>query len=295
MTRDSTQGPDDLLATRDVRGDYYFLSLRPKNTGPVQVAFGGKEQCGGGYLVQRSSFPFITVEYVVEGQGRVRYGNGDFRPLRPGSLFTHGPGQKVLIQGVIGSPLIKHFVCITGKGARELLGRHVPIYGLAPSIGRHADLEEAFAMLVREGRRHTPFTSRICDHLLRYTLQKIAEVSMRPSRHDSPSRARYLKCKALIDDAPLRIRGLQEISARVGIEQSGLCRLFKRYQGVSPYQYLLRRKMSVAAEELIKGGGLIREAAERLGYSDPYHFSRVFKSVHGTSPARFIRKYATGN
>ena len=34
-------------------------------------------------------------------------------------------------------------------------------------------------------------------------------------------------------------------------------------------------------------GPTIKEIACRFGYHDPYHFFRVFKSVHGVSPKIF--------
>jgi AraC family transcriptional regulator len=78
------------------------------------------------------------------------------------------------------------------------------------------------------------------------------------------------------------------------VETSSVCRWFRRYQGTSPYQYLMRRKMNLAAEHLIENGGLVKEAAQRLGFADPYHFSRAFKSVHGVAPQALLRYRRTG-
>ncbi len=44
--------------------------------------------------------------------------------------------------------------------------------------------------------------------------------------------------------------------------------------------------MMHAATLLDGGGRIVREVAEELGL-DPFHFSRVFKRVHGVSPAEF--------
>jgi AraC-like DNA-binding protein len=44
------------------------------------------------------------------------------------------------------------------------------------------------------------------------------------------------------------------------------------------------------AAALLDGGKLIvREVAEQLGL-DAFHFSRVFKRVHGVSPAEFLKR-----
>lgn len=52
---------------------------------------------------------------------------------------------------------------------------------------------------------------------------------------------------------------------------------------------LTRRKMNLAAEFLLESGGLVKEAALRVGFADPYHFSRCFKSVHGVAPSDLLR------
>ena len=72
-----------------------------------------------------------------------------------------------------------------------------------------------------------------------------------------------------------------------------LSRLFQRFGHGSPYEHLTRKRMVHAAELLDSGHLLVREVAERLGM-DPFHFSRVFKRIHGLSPAQFIRRHGLG-
>jgi AraC-like DNA-binding protein len=45
--------------------------------------------------------------------------------------------------------------------------------------------------------------------------------------------------------------------------------------------------MHHAAESLQQPGALVKQAAEESGFADPFHFSRVFTSVFGLSPAAF--------
>jgi AraC-like DNA-binding protein len=100
----------------------------------------------------------------------------------------------------------------------------------------------------------------------------------------------FLRCRALIDGRLEQEATLGEIAATAGLRPSSLCRLFRRFQSTSPYQYLLRRKMILAAELLVESGGLVKEAAQRVGFADPYHFSRCFKAVHGLAPSQ-LRGY----
>jgi AraC-like DNA-binding protein len=45
--------------------------------------------------------------------------------------------------------------------------------------------------------------------------------------------------------------------------------------------------MNAAAGQLGLPGALVKNVATDLGYANPYHFSRVFKSVLGLSPESF--------
>ncbi len=284
-----------LLAPEVGSGDYFFLELGPRATGPVRVAFGGRERCGERYAVQRSTYPFSTLEYVAEGEGTLQFGAGDVQALRPGVCFAHGPGVPMRLQTKPGGTLLKYFVCFSGRGARAKIEAQAPLVGATLRLARHGELRDVFDLLIREGAEHTPFAREICTHLGELLLLKInAGRQDRGGGRQGAARERFLRCKALIDEQGARFSSLEEVAVALHAEPSGINRLFRRYQGVSPYQYLLRHKMNLAAQDLIRSDGFVKEVAARAGYGDPYHFSRLFKSVHGISPAHFQRLHASG-
>jgi transcriptional regulator GlxA family with amidase domain len=45
--------------------------------------------------------------------------------------------------------------------------------------------------------------------------------------------------------------------------------------------------MNYAAERLQQPGALVKQVAAETGFPDPFHFSRVFTSIFGLSPANF--------
>ena len=49
-------------------------------------------------------------------------------------------------------------------------------------------------------------------------------------------------------------------------------------------------ELGKAAEFLVEKGGMVKEAALLVGFTDPYHFSRCFKAVHGVPP-RNLQKH----
>lgn len=66
-----------------------------------------------------------------------------------------------------------------------------------------------------------------------------------------------------------------------------LSRLFHEYAGVSPSRYLTGYRMEQAKKLLRDSRLSIGEIAERVGYPDPFHFSKTFKNTVGVSPSQF--------
>jgi AraC family transcriptional regulator len=61
-------------------------------------------------------------------------------------------------------------------------------------------------------------------------------------------------------------------------------RMFSSLAGMPLSEYIRRRRMTVAAADVIGGAGLL-ETAVRFGYGSAEAFTRAFRAVHGLSPA----------
>jgi AraC family transcriptional regulator len=61
-------------------------------------------------------------------------------------------------------------------------------------------------------------------------------------------------------------------------------RVFKLAFGISPYHYLLMKRMNESKNLIKKGSKSISEIATECGYSDLHSFSKAFKKYYGVSP-----------
>lgn len=278
----------NLLSTQVTGARYFFLNLAPNPREPLALVMGGREHCNPDYVILRRGFPFYVLEYVVSGHGSVRL---DHRRhvLGPGVVFAYAPTTHCEIHTDPKDPMVKYFLTFGGLGVPARLRRCGLPLGMARQLAAHAEVTSVLEDLVREGQRSGALAQRICAALCELLLLKIEDTSTLAPHASEPAREAFLRCKALIDAEAERLGTLEEIAAATGVEASSVCRWFRRYQGTSPYQYLLRRKMNIAAEHLVENGGLVKEAAQRVGFADPYHFSRAFKSVHGVAPRALLR------
>jgi len=83
---------------------------------------------------------------------------------------------------------------------------------------------------------------------------------------------------------------LEALAARVNLTPSRLSHLFKERTGRSPIDYFLRLKVDAACYMLESSDYINKEMADHLGFSDEYHFSKVFKKKTGISPREYRNK-----
>lgn len=79
---------------------------------------------------------------------------------------------------------------------------------------------------------------------------------------------------------------LPALARWAGYSPQHLNRLFRRQIGMTPLQYLTRLRMQHAAALLGDDRLTVAAIARRVGYQDPFYFSRLFKQHMGQSPAQ---------
>jgi len=68
------------------------------------------------------------------------------------------------------------------------------------------------------------------------------------------------------------------------------CRVFSQIARHTPYDYLMRRRLSEAARELLAGDKLILDVALDYQFNNPETFSRAFKRMFATQPSQLRRQ-----
>jgi AraC family transcriptional regulator len=280
---------DSALLSKQVSAtEYFFLNLSPSRGSSSTVSAGGRERCNPDYVVRRRKYGYTVLELVIAGSGHVVLDGTKF-PLSAGSVFTYRRDTACEIHTDPVDRLVKYFICLSGHGANSQLNRA----GLKPArawqLPQFNEVQALLAQMVREGQARTKYSPPICDTLFELVLLKIQEALAVGADQPPAGQEKFLRVKKIIDTQAAELPSLAALSQRAGIPPVALCKLFAQHLGLSPFRYLMRRKMEIAAEHLAQHGGLIKEAAAHVGFADPYHFSRRFKRAHGVTPTR-LRK-----
>ncbi|MGF1583822.1 MAG: AraC family transcriptional regulator [Bacteroidales bacterium] len=82
---------------------------------------------------------------------------------------------------------------------------------------------------------------------------------------------------------------IKDIAEHVRLSESQLSKIFRNKTGSSPIDYFINLKMQEAIRLLSNRSLRIKEVAFKLGYDDPFYFSRIFTKHIGVNPGSFLK------
>ncbi|MEX0330457.1 MAG: helix-turn-helix domain-containing protein [Puniceicoccaceae bacterium] len=81
----------------------------------------------------------------------------------------------------------------------------------------------------------------------------------------------------------------QEVARKVGLSYESFRKSFAAATGNPPAKFQQQRRIDLACAAIYRGQENFKQLAERLGFCDVYHFSKVFRQVTGTPPSAYRR------
>jgi AraC-like DNA-binding protein len=83
---------------------------------------------------------------------------------------------------------------------------------------------------------------------------------------------------------------LKALATEAGMSKEHFCREFKKVYKLPPLEMRINLRIDAAAKLLEYSDRPIKRIAEELGFSDVYHFSKVFRKLRKVPPGEFRRK-----
>ena len=232
--------------------------------------------------------------YIIAGQGKLYVGEKVY-PVGPGQGFLILPGQTTTYASDEKDPWEYTWIEFDGLRVRESLslaglGAAKPIYTPATRAGGEK-LRECMLQIVQDGEAK-PIRQIGRGFLF---LDQLAESSA-ARQHQSQRRLRdfYMKeALSFIEQNYQRDVSVEDIAAFCGLNRSYFGKLFRDTMGESPQAFLLHYRMAQAAQFLKETTQPVSAISTMVGYANPLHFSRAFKSVYGISPRAYRQTHFT--
>ncbi|HEY3067215.1 MAG TPA: AraC family transcriptional regulator [Methylomirabilota bacterium] len=173
---------------------------------------------------------------------------------------------------------------LLADAVRALRGRPYPLPFVREPVFTNATLSHAI-----EDAFRVPLDSLAIDSIV----TELAKGLLAAERNDvTPLVSRRIDVRAverarqfLEAETPRAVHST-ELESITGLTRYDLCRQFRILFGTSPHRYLLMRRLDFARDRIHQNRPLVEVACD-AGFADQAHFTRVFKSAFGLTPARY--------
>ena len=254
----------------------------------------GWEQCEPLY----SFGPFVRnhylFHYVLSGKGVLMSSNGGVSSrhhLVPGQGFLICPGQVNTYCADELQPWKYVWLEFDGLRAAEYLdraglGQGQPIY--RPGSGGSEEV-----LYIAGHADASPLC--LVGHLCLFLDELVRSSSTRRDGRGGPLRDFYIQeAVNYIQQNYHRDITVEEIADVCKLNRSYFSKLFREAVGCAPQEFIIRLRLTKAAEQMRMTNETIGDIARQCGYPNQLHFSQAFKKRYGLPPREWRKQNKTG-
>ena len=250
----------------------------PQTNAPFSVTLCGISYCDGSYEIYRKSSNIYVMEYVISGTGTVTE-NGVSFTASTGDVYFLKADRQHHYYSSKNDPWEKVWFNFSGQLADYI----TKAYQLSELTHVHAPELKVFFEKIIEAARREPDTANDKIALI------FLELAQRISRLNAPEVYQGIaqKLKSRLDGTVDFNISLDTLARELFCTKNHAIREFKAAYGVSPYEYLLERRIATAKTLLRNTAMPITEISSSLGYYDIHYFSASFKKRVGKTPTQY--------
>jgi AraC-like DNA-binding protein len=281
----------DKIVINNANIDYRQVHLLPKGIRSIHRKYGlwiCKFCRGHSYGPHRPDgipfryFEFYDLSHMFDGDGWYVVADGKIREVEKGSGILVTPGFKHKYSGN-RKPYIEDAISFYGPLADYLFNCGIIKNGIV-KIGTGRRLLSIIELALDNAKDSQIKANLELQKLLidLYFENKSSLISENPA---------FMQLIEEIKKSPEKYWNLEAMADFCGLSISQLNRIFQKETGMTSKNYIDNFKMQLASEMLAKNTMTVKDIATKLGYSDPYHFSRRFKEIKGFSPQKYKDRF----
>jgi AraC family transcriptional regulator of arabinose operon len=225
--------------------------------------------------------------FIFDGEGYIKIGDNEFYP-KAGQLFLMPAGVLESHSNISDNTFEKywcHFTAYIGDvNIFDII--QVPAY---IDCGVDSEFKMLFQRLINVHRSEN-LSDRLIEKaiLLEIIAAFIDKAGINSFRFPySSSMDRLSSVLKYIEDHISEEINVSQLANLLHFHPNYFTRIFKKYVGISPVQYINKVRLEKAKYFLKTSGSHINEIARKTGFCDIYHFSKTFKSYTGFSPSEY--------
>lgn len=275
----------DYLAPNNPRWGLHLCGVGTRIT-PPHVPYqvyedGAPYQWKKGRKLHDYSFVYLTQGSGVFRIQRARPLNvrtGDVLVIRPGVWHDYAPNPETGWK--------EYWVMFNGKQAGNLISqlkltRRIPLI----HYGEDQHLHFLFTQMLEVAAELPPSADLIHTGLMLH-MAALIQSRLQLQREQGDREESFVRqARQMLANAGGQAVDMPALAHEFGVSYPHFRRVFKQSTGLPPRQYLINLRINQAKQLMEEKALKLSEVARRVGFDDPYYFSRLFKQKTGISPS----------
>ncbi len=253
---------------------------------PITVTEIGHCYANKDFFLERVDGNYYSIVITVSGQGKLHYKNEDFIINKKCSFMLNTSFYHRI--ETCGDDWEFYYFDVSGPAMEEYcllceeLGTAV---GMPEKQGELILLVEKCVKLIKEKKhyRDIQLSLAVTDIITKLLMSNIKNIEMSASE-------KYQIVKDAVDyinDHYSQDIGVDEISKHASLSKYYFIKLFKNHTGLTPYEYLLNKRITESKVLLRETELPMDQIAIKTGFSEATAFSRCFRRYTGLTPIAF--------
>ena len=262
----------------------HYTTGKAAETLPFVLTDFGRFHCDSHYYTERQGFSTFLFLGTHTGCGELRCaGKTILLPAGKAAVFSCAPYQYYGTSGDNWDFFWFHFNGAAASGfIRFLNGDSIQAFDWDASRDCFEELER----LAASPTRKTDLQLSLWVHTL---LNDLAAGAAPPST--DPDAERITEAAAYLRENCAQSLTIEEIARKCNLSKFHFIRVFRRFTGWTPYEYLTLARISEAKSLLTSTSLGLSEIAARTGYADAKSLIRVFRQHTGITPAGYRKQF----
>ncbi len=254
-----------IMSNNVIITDYKYQGINP-----VHFGFG---DCEKSHAYGPAVRTYWLIHYIVSGYGYYKIGDKEYN-LGPGEMFVIPPYVETYYEADSEKPWSYIWVGFTCNSKLPVELKDT-IY-CPEAIG-------IFNKMKNCSKKSNGRSAFLCARLW-----ELFDILLEQADDSADYISQALDC---IHSEYMNPLTATEIAGRLNLARCYFSTMFKKRMGISPKQYLLNYRMSIAASLMTEKKKSVTVVASSVGYPDIYSFSKMFKQHFGMSPSEYISRH----
>lgn len=257
---------------------YRIISTGFHRVSDADYRWDGMERPAGGVLFQ----------YTLAGEGQLTLGETRYTvPIHHG-FFVHIPSEhRYWYEPAQDKPWEHIWLRFTGNDAEQMWSRFIRHYG---PVGTFHPDSEPIRLLYKlyEDAASNRLRDRyeVSVRLYEWMLAMLRETEGKGAeQREIPEKLRH--AKVWLEQHYRMPLGLDQAAMAAGMSKHHFCKMFLRFIGITPMQYVRQLRIEEAARLLRHTSLPITVIAAQTGFDNSSYFGKVFRQMAGMSPSDF--------